>query len=278
MASVRGLVVSPPITVSANGFRLEQARLDPQELRFALLFWDKLDFPENNLIGIGLDPDAEFLVHAGVLKRTRVVLYGSWGADCYRHAHVQAFTQLDEAEPGVWSLATGERSISFVDHDLEAGRGALVNLHRALPVPDKDVHLQDVLDFKQKRHPELAALRHHLEGIYVSVGNAVDGDLAFNSEYEALDRAIADYIKSTRGLGLKWRLAGMEASLNLAGAIAGGYAAYKGGLSATEIALGAGAGALAVKVGGLGLARTRGSATTPFRYVSSYYRDLFPPG
>jgi hypothetical protein len=49
MASVRGLVISRPIHISEGGLTAG-GPLDLQELRFALLFWDKLNFPFNNSV------------------------------------------------------------------------------------------------------------------------------------------------------------------------------------------------------------------------------------
>jgi len=273
-------VISPPVEHSAGQLLIKTSELDPQELRFSLLFWDKLDYPSNNLIGMPAGRDAEFLEAAGILTRTHVTIRGGGDmADLYRQAHIDAFTRLDSAEPGTWSIATGERSISFLDNELAVGRGALVTIHRAIPVPDKAVHLQELLDFKAKRQSELLALRHHLEAIYQRVASASDDQLALNSAIEALDCAVTDYIKSTRGLGMTMRLASLEASINI-GALGAGVVAYAKGLSASDailMGLVAGAGSLIAIKGGFGLSRAR-SAETPFRYVSSYHKDLFPPG
>jgi hypothetical protein len=216
------------------------------------------------------------LIDTGVLKRTRVPVAGSGSLeDGFRLAHIHAFTELDRREPGMWSLATGERSISFLDSELQQGRGALVRLHRAIPVPDKDVHLQDILEFKQSRQPELLKLRHHLEAIYNRVISAVDGSLALHSETEALNVALSEYIGSTRGFRITWRLASMEASVNVSGAAAAALTAFQAGLPATDAALVGAAASLAIK-SGFGFRRTT-PTKTPFQYVSSYHNELFPP-
>jgi hypothetical protein len=271
----RGLVISSPLEHSSGRLLIKSNHLDPQELRFSLLFWDRLDHPDNNLISLRSSPDAEFLIKAGVLTRTRIQVRGAGSLeDGFRFAHITAFRELDKREPGVWSLATGERSISFLDSELEQGRGALVRLHRAIPVPDQDVHLQDILDFKQKRQAELLKLRHHLELIYGRVSDAVDGKLALQSEVEALNIAISEYIKSTRGFKISWRLASVEASINASGAAMAGWAAFQMGLPATDAALVGAAASISIK-SGFGL--SRGMKTEkPYRYVSSYHRELFP--
>ncbi|HEY9213616.1 MAG TPA: DUF6236 family protein [Ancylobacter sp.] len=270
----RGLVVSPPIEVGGQSLTIKSSNLDPQELRSNLLFWDKLDFPEQNLFHFGLSPDAEFLVSAGVLQRTRIHFSGGGEmGDIFRSLHVAAYTALDEKEPGTWSLATGERSISFSDEALEVGRGVLVRLYDAIPVPDKDVPLADILEFRARRSDELIALRTHLEAIYQRVINAGDGALAWNSEVESLQRAIQDHIKASKETGFRLRLAGLSANLNLAAAGAVAAAAFSQGLPLIP-SLVTGAAAIISVDAGVALKRHR-AVPTPFRYVTAYREEVF---
>src|SRR5215207_1376882 len=139
MSDKRGLVISCPLDISPHGLMVKQSLLDPQELRFSLLFWDRLDYPANNIFRFPLGPDGEFLQSSGVLQRTRINLDSFSGnpGDAIRTVHVGAYRTLEKSEPGVWSLATGPRSVSFLERDLEEKRGALVRLYHAIPVPDK---------------------------------------------------------------------------------------------------------------------------------------------
>jgi Family of unknown function (DUF6236) len=208
MANERGLVISCPIEISGREMTFRSGpALDPQELRFSLLFWDKLDFPINNVVGIGPDAETQFLQSAGLLNRTMTqVISGGDVVSSFVQTHIDAFRALDQREPGVWSLSTGKNAISFAGDDMELGKGVLVSLYRAIPVPDKDVPLEDILEFRARRRDELITLRHHLEDIYQRVISAGDGELALNTEIERLERAIDDHIKAARGSGLKFRL------------------------------------------------------------------------
>lgn len=270
----RGLVVSPPIESSGNQLLMKSGVLDPQELRSNLLFWDRLDFPEQNTLQIGLDRDAQFLAEAGVLQRSKALFSGSGDmAEIYRNLHVGTFRQLDQENPGRWSLATGVRSISFGDDALEQGRGALVRLYGAIPVPDKDVPLADILEFRVRRSDELLALRTHLEAVYQRVISAGDGELAWNTEVDALQRAIQDHIKTSKETGFRLRLADLSASLNLLPIAASVITAYFAGLPMVpSLVVGAAAG-LSLDVGAA-LERHQASPT-PFRYVTSYHEEVF---
>jgi Family of unknown function (DUF6236) len=182
-------------------------------------------------------------------------------------------TGKDEREPGKWSLATGEGSISFPESDLEVGRGALVRLHRAIPVPDKDVPLRDILMFREKRRSELLALRHHLESIYQRVLAAADGELAINTEIEALQAAIADHIRASKETGFKFRAVSLNASLNLVKGATVGVGVLALGLPAVAALMMAAGAAINI---GPGTALTWGKPTgTPFQYISAYHEEVF---
>lgn len=284
MTDKRGLVISCPIVITpGGGMHMKHSMLDPQELRFSLLFWDALEYPLNNIIHIRGGGDEQFLQEAGVLQRTEIRVAGRGsGGDLYRLAHVAAYKRLDALEPGVWSLATGERSISFLDSDMEIGRGALVRLHRAIPIPDQDVALHDILEFRRKRRDELVALRTHLEDIYQRVVMAGDGDLSLNSELTRLDQALAAHLKASREWGVKLRWVSFEASLNLIGVLTGTGLGLAHGLNLTE-ALVMGLGAAAASKAGPAITLQMGNALrgssaigTPYRYVSQFHDELFP--
>lgn len=242
-----------------------------------MLFWDRLEFPASQAIYIDSGPEGEFLENAHILQRTRWPFKaGVISPKQFLEAHIGVFRLLDEKEPGVWSVATGERALSFPESDLIVGRGALVQLHRAIPVPDKDVPLQDILEFREQRKAELHALRYHLEAVYQRVLAAGDGALSINSELEALQAAIVADIRVSKETGFKFRPASLNASLNLIKGATVAATAFALGLP-TVSALLAGAGA-AINIGP-GTALTWGKPTgTPFSYVSAYHREVFGEG
>jgi hypothetical protein len=274
MADERGLVISCPIIVEGTGLKIKSASLDLQELRFSLLFWDELNFPMNNLIRVSAGNDANFLMDAGILKRLDVKVVGAGRLQqAFVQAHVQAFKTLDQREPGKWSLATGENSMSFGPEDLSEGRGVLVRLHRAIPIPDKDVPLQDILEFRVKHRGELLALRYHLDAVYQRISAAGDGELALNTELSALELAISDYIKAARMALFPFLNMSVEANLNVPAAVAAGLVVYQTGLGLVSALL---AGVAA----GFGISPTaslRGhkESARAFRYISSFHDRVF---
>ncbi|MER9883112.1 DUF6236 family protein [Mesorhizobium sp. M0118] len=249
------------------------ADLDPQELRSNLLFWDKLVFPTQNYLNFSLGADARFLESAGVLQRTKIDTQSDLLSDALREAHIAAFRQLDEREPGQWSVSVGERSISFGEDELQEGRGALVRLYNAVPVPTESVPIEKILEFRTKRRPELLSLRDHLEGVYQKVISAGDGALAWHTEVERLQSSINDHIKASREAPFKFRLSDLSASLNLAPIGAAVAVAYSMGMPLLPAIIQGAAAGIAIETGAA--LKGRRVITTPFRYVSSYHKDVF---
>ncbi|WP_028222193.1 DUF6236 family protein, partial [Paraburkholderia oxyphila] len=157
----RGLVVSPPIVIEGGRLFAKSSNLDPLELRFALLFWDRLVWPSSRVIHFASNQDEQFLEAAGILNRPDYTIWGD-GATGIAQGQVTAFNDFDSREPGMWALAQGENSFVWKDGFLEDGAGALVELHRAIPIPCHDVPLAEILEFKEKRRDELLLLRAQL--------------------------------------------------------------------------------------------------------------------
>jgi Family of unknown function (DUF6236) len=137
----RGLVVSCPIEINGSNFTLRSSDLDPQELRMALLFWDRLAWPTSNFIHVEGGNDSKFLIEAGVLIRPAIQFTGFMGTGALIAAQALAYRRLEEASPGGWAIAQGENSMLIKHGAIQEGRGAYVELIRAIPVPDKEVPL-----------------------------------------------------------------------------------------------------------------------------------------
>lgn len=276
----RGLIISVPMQLKGDQFSCK-GMLDKQELRFSLLLWDKLDWPDNFVISIEGGPDEEFLKQEGILVRSVASFSGGGsGAEIVRDAFLSTFRERDNSQPGHWSLARGERSISFDTSEMEQGRGILFNLHKAIPVPSKDVPFQDILEFRTKRRAELLSLRFHLEDIYQRVRSAPDSDLSQISELSKLDLALAEYLKVVHESRIPSVRASLSVNIDIKDLIVGSLVAERtlnyglgevaAGLSAmTATALSANASFT------LGSGLKKRAPSSPFQYVSSIEDQLF---
>jgi hypothetical protein len=273
----RGLIVSPPMTIDDGRLFVRSSQLDPQEVRFALLFWDKLVWPSSRTIYLGSGPDEQFLEGAGILTRPQYTVWGDV-AQGMSQSYVEAFIDFDKREPGVWSLAQGENSL-LIKRRIIGGDGGLVELYRAIPVPDKDVPLNEILEFKEKRNDELQLLRAEIDGFLAALNAADDKDAALAKRIAQIDAACANALKAGKEWRFPVRLSNLKASFELRpfNTIAAGLVGWQAGVlygMPLASALLAGAGASFKISADLGTPSIR-PRQGPYRYVYQFHREVF---
>lgn len=198
----KGIIISPPFTHRPNGVDVG-GNLSDADLRKYLLYWDKIDYPTNNIIHIASCPNISYLESVGVLTRTKYVFSGSGYIDGYLFIRAQqyAYEQHDAREQGVWSLAQISESTYYTDRQEEMG--VQVALQNCLPVPQKDVPFDDILNFKQRHKDELIALHCTLGDLYENIISAKDIPHAKDANLNRLELAIKDLDKSFTESGIR---------------------------------------------------------------------------
>lgn len=199
-ANYRGLVVSPPIEIDGTSLHVKSSNLDPQELRFALLFWDQLVWPSSRAVHFSSSLDEIYLESVNVLARPDYTFNGDAAQGILR-GQIQAYKDRNQAEPGIWALAQGENSLLLKGGLVEEGNGAFVELHRAIPVPAHDVPLAEILEFKEHRRDELNLLRYKLEAFVSGIEKAENKDLALEKCISEVDEACSNLLR----LGKEWQ-------------------------------------------------------------------------
>jgi hypothetical protein len=231
----RGLIMSAPVEIEGTRMVVKSSQLDPQELRFSTLFWDKLLWP-TGAIHMESGPDELFLESTGMLIRPEYEVHHHDLATGYAHGQWAVFIMRNKEEPGVWSLSQGERSFLWKGPPVPENRAiepmynndAVIELHRAIPVPRHDVPLAEILEFRERRHDELLRLRYELESFVSSIQNAPDKQAALQKHIKDIDLACADLLS----VGKEWQfpvyLSNIKATFNLSPvkflpALAGGW-------------------------------------------------------
>jgi Family of unknown function (DUF6236) len=275
----RGLVMSSPMEVNKEELLVKSFSLDLQEIRFALLFWDRLAWPLMWIFGPDCSPDEQFLIDAGILSRPKAPYYDGDIADIVAYSQVHAFLEIEQREPGLWVLAQGENSLLLKNRVLEVGRGALIELHRAIPIPDKDVPLSDILEFKAKRSDDLQNLQQEIDSFFTSVNNAADKEFELRRHIKQIDAACADLLKVAKESIIRFRLSDLRASFELRpfAAIVAGAGGWRWGAEYEMPLVGAALGAAAAS---LKLSRDFGMRglkvrSSPYRYVYRFHTELF---
>ena len=64
--SKRAVVVSPPFKFGENGSLLSiQSTIPPDDLMKYIMYFDEIDYPDNNFISVDMCPDMNFLQDIG---------------------------------------------------------------------------------------------------------------------------------------------------------------------------------------------------------------------
>lgn len=200
MSNKRGVVIVPPFALLPNDEPQIVGNPSPADLRKYLLYWDAIDYPENDCIRIETCPDLEYLIDVNVAKRTHVEFSRPITAkfnEFFLLAQQEAFKRHEKESPGSWSLAQLSTTPHFVGGIPTTS--VEYELWNMLPVPTEDVPLAEILEFKAKRQDELVALWIHLDEMYQSIISSADLPRAKNAQLaklemdlKAIDRTLAE--------------------------------------------------------------------------------------
>ena len=262
--------------------------IDPQELRFSTLLWDKLVWPYTETLHVTGGADEIFLQNEGILFRPDYTVRGDDTAACLIQAYINAFNDLNSKNPGCWSVAYGEKSLQIPDWLVDKNNKSQIEIYRAIPVPDKDVHLNDVLEFRLRRRDELGVLRTELDSLVSALTQSSGNHKSvLASQIDAIDIACANAIRVSKEWQFPVRLSSFKCSFEVRpfeialGAITGFSLAEAMGLPKTTSVVSAAGGALYTMRSALklsadsvtlrGLRPQRG----PYDYVTRFHQELF---
>lgn len=253
---MRGIVIAPPFRVEGSSFTLESSDIDPIKLRQYLLYWDMIDFPDNNIVSIGESPEVSYLQSAGKLKRTQI-RFNSWdGANLgYAFAIMQtaAFDINSQSNQDSWSIAQTNKQLLLPKELNKPKQTVEIELYESIPVPSAEVSLGDILEFKEKRQDELLEFRHLMDEFYLSILNSADIPRAKTKAIEEIQRSIVVLNRIMSESKFKRFLSTVKVELNLSDALRDMFLGSVGakvafGLS-PEIGAAIGLATAAIKVG-----------------------------
>lgn len=211
--TLRGLIISAPTTITGLSVTIKSSRLDMQELRSSLLYWDRLSMPTSNIIHIPPDQDTQFLIDSGVLYTPRFNLTGDVSTAIASLPRI-ALTDYEKEQKGIWSLGGGENSILLESGFSEPNSGTSLILYNALPSPALSVPLAEILHFRQKRRDELLALRAHIELLTKEIESSSDSEDELNRKLDYIDQSCSALATVCREWQFPVLLTNLKASLN----------------------------------------------------------------
>lgn len=272
---LRGLIVNPGIEVGGPETFSVGDEQNSQDLLVWLLFWDQLAVPQNGVVVIGLSDDYQFLEQKGVLRHHHVSHAGGEFTQICFETRARVFSQLEASEPGSW--AVGVAAGNWPGPDSERHRALRVQLASSIPVPNQDVPLEDVLNFREKRRDEREALMSHIDGVYLSVVSSPDKPLAEHKALGDLAASCKAQLEVTSEARFNFRLMDLMADFNIVPAAAAALGTIALG-GAWPLAVGnsliAGGSITIEKVAGFLNPKKDNS---PYRYITSYHQEVFRP-
>lgn len=196
---MRGLVISPEYKTYENGAFSISSFIHPNKLRQYVLYWDKLDLPNNNIMYTEGDPEIQYLMDVGVLQRsmfyyTSGSLDSSNVAEFYSKMQFEAYVNNNK-EKREWSLAQPNKELVLSKEVSEQTSTVEVHLYDSLPVPSPDTSLDDILHFKERREDELLEFRALMDGFYLELIKHGDSERAMELYIGNIQRKIIDIDK-----------------------------------------------------------------------------------
>ncbi|MCW6054175.1 DUF6236 family protein [Pseudomonas fragariae (ex Marin et al. 2024)] len=243
----RGIVIAgADVRANGNSMVIEQVGIKPEDLRFYLTYFDLIERPVSNAIHIAPSPEEEYLASCNVLSNTKIMLAsGNFDGGSFVDMHDEAFLQKKDRPGEYW--VKGGAGVSFLDARPSSKVLDVVemSLYELLPCPLDTVPLAEILEFKNKRSDELAALRAHLDEVYIDINRSGDIPRATSAALTRLSQSLVDLKKTVEPSFASRLVSGLRVHIDpirLSGL------AFAGGAVATSLALpvelGAGAGAI----------------------------------
>jgi hypothetical protein len=280
---MRGVVGWPEFHFPAKGGVKVNQEEGGQQLRAWSLFWDEIAVPDTQMVVGMRSPEAQFLAAEGLLRYYPIKTVAGDLSKQLLGARSDLFTQLEDQKAGMWAIGATEAEDDAVIPVPYGGRALRLKLLAALPVPTREVPLEEVVRFRSQRQAEREALMSYIDDVYLEVVDSTgDKPLAQVNAVAKLASAARDHLEAVRGAGFRFNLMDLISDFNLVPAIstlvgtAGGSAIFGHEWpTAVGNSLIAG-GSLTVGQTISGLRRSS-QAKTPFRYLSAIRDELHGP-
>lgn len=197
----RGIIAAAGIITKVNqGFTMERS-LSIEELYYLIMYWDKIIIPSNNIVYIGI-PQEEILISSGAIERPKINCQGSFNGDMIANLLLSSQSIVSERlmkdTSTDWVIhQIGNKTI--YPENFNAKKNVIqINLANALPVPNKDISIDEILKFKGQRKDELNALHNSLDELYIDILSSPDSDLTLKKSISKLKKDIETLNKVSR--------------------------------------------------------------------------------
>lgn len=179
------------------------SKLTPEMIRYYMLYWDRMIVPDNNMLSFGI-PDQEDLIASGKVLRPKL----QFGNGSYTSQDIANAMLIDQAElakmfnkdPKVdWLVHQSESNQFYLPPELsEQNEHIRFGLTNVLPVPERSVNINEILEFKEYRSDELECLHQMINEMYQQILAAPDATLEGKQVIAKFEESINDLDKVTK--------------------------------------------------------------------------------
>ena len=218
---VRGIILASHVAVDGNTVIFYGGGIDPLLLRQSILYWDMIDWPNNNIVHYEDErlPDIKLLKQEGKLIRSQFnfsgVFEGRGVAAPHTLMQVLALIENNKKRGQQWTIGQSNPNLELPSDVAPLTRVIEVELYQSIPVPLADVPVEKILDFKERRRDELLRFRAVMDDLYLDVVRTQDIPRAKSRAIRKVQQAIRGLNKVTNESRLKTILSSVKIELNL---------------------------------------------------------------
>ena len=220
---MRGIIATAAqINLHSNGFSIDSKNdgLSVNDIKYFLLYWDKIIIPANNFVYVEI-PYEKDLVESNIIDRPKVVLQGSFRGSEIGKAMLYGESKIVEGKIKDkkidWTIHQFNKQLILPDNKIIKKKIFKFELMNMLPVPNDNVHIFDIIDFKERRKDEFLALHNTLDELYFEILKSPDSDLKHLKTIKNLQKAINNIEKVQKEKFKLFTKYDLTAEINISG-------------------------------------------------------------
>ena len=193
---MRGVIATAAqIDIHSNGFSIDSRNggLSPNDIKYFLLYWDKIIIPANNFVYVEI-PYEKDLIKCNLIERPIVRLQGSFNGSEIGKAMLYGESKIVEERINDknidWTIHQFNNQLILPEDKTIKKKIFKFELMNMLPVPNDNVHIFDIIDFKERRKDEFLALHNTLDELYFEILKSPDSDLKHLKTIKTLQKTI----------------------------------------------------------------------------------------
>lgn len=218
---IRGIIASPlKMDLVQDGSFDVKGNLSNDELRYFILYWDKVVIPGNNIFYMRI-PDEDQLIKTGAIERPLIGINGKFSGNQVREVILRSqgllAKELLKDKKTDWVIHQIGEERSFPEGFKERRNIIRLDLSSMFPVPIGEINIDDLLEFKLRRKDELKELHSYLDSLYETILSSPDQDLASKRVISDLSSALSNLDQVTKERFKLFKKFDFSIELNLKG-------------------------------------------------------------